>query len=443
MSPQKRAELSTKAIDKWASRQSQSTSARILKQEAQAQAAAAQLKKRRLQKRSDRLANQQKKRDFAPVQEEIERPHERMSPSLLAQAVQRTKHLLALQAGATEGGFMLDSYAVEEYLLRGPRTYNVLLTFTALGSNWQCTHCSLLNEAAKPMLASLVQQQAPLLSASDADTLFKDGYPTVSVLIDPNKNAMLWRSLALQQAPLAVLLPPTFTAGTYPAQSLINASLPRFQLTNTPTAADIITFLQRNHAPAPPAPGAQLDMTRVTLVLVAIVAAGASAYFFWDGIVALPLSRFRLPSALGFLCAYIFSVTGFKFNSLQNVPFSEVDRYGVPEYIAAGFQRQYGAESFILFFIYSTLVIGIVLLIGSAYQKSVSTRVLDLTPPVNEKYHATVDDTETDANLAGVILSRTSPLAVAVFVGVILFAYVQLLAIFSKKQPAYNFGFVW
>lgn len=318
-----------------------------------------------------------------------------------------------LQQSAKTPLISLTPSTYRKFVTSGPRPYTVLVTFTALHSQFQCAICRSLHDELLP-LAAWYEQHRYLNQAENPHHL------VFFAEVDYGSNNEIFREMQLQQAPLMVYIPATDSGNSSRVATLLkdlpsnyqfnvnkwglNADgVQKFVVSRTSIGYDVVPTYE------PPRDYTVPILVVSTLVLSIIlfrvtVAAFPQAWLLWE------LRKQPMLYYFMGLGVYLFCTSGGMYNIIRGMPFMHVPQRGEESFIFhPDSSMQYGIESVSVAFLYLMCSIMLMLL--------------------NSRFASST------------YVNRTMVVGGALFGLHYMFSAVR--SVYTRKNGSYNYGYVY
>ncbi|GJN91011.1 hypothetical protein Rhopal_004025-T1 [Rhodotorula paludigena] len=307
-------------------------------------------------------------------------------PALVAAASPTLEKYRALSKKS--GGLLSLSAAQYDELTSTPRDYSVSIVLTALGSQYKCQPCQIL----QPEYVALAKQWNGARKQDGEDHLF--------AYLDFHNGPEVFQRLGLQTAPTFHLYMPTEGPR---ASGKLNAEVIDFGRTGF--SAESMASHLSGHASLPSLKYQRpVDKVRVGKNFAIVVAAVLGVWRLWPSLGFIIRSRYIWSFiSLGII---LFMTSGYMWTQIRRPRYVEAGRGGQVNYIASGYQAQLGAEVHLISALYGILGF-------SAY--TLAYTIPKLRDPVRQR------------------------LGVYVWTGVLLVMAGVLMNVFQMKQPGYPF----
>jgi len=258
------------------------------------------------------------------------------------EASQLTAEIIALSSVTSDNIIDLDATAFERIVLSKDREFSILVCFTVISDDYQCEPCRRFEPDFTNVAYSVKLQEAEL----QAKTLSKV-MPVYFAKVDFISAREVFEKLQIVQVPIMKL---------YKAKSI---DAEQYDFPKEGVGAEKVAKWLSSKI------GHSITIHEPTdykmYFKIAIMAAGAITFF----IMVLPviqrgLANRRFWAALSIVSCLMFT-SGYVWNSIRGPSF--VGGGKVPEYIAGGFQNQFGIETQIMAVLYSLCAFAVVNLI--------------------------------------------------------------------------------
>ncbi|KAF9518188.1 hypothetical protein BS47DRAFT_1338444 [Hydnum rufescens UP504] len=253
-------------------------------------------------------------------------------PSVFGDDATRAKYAQLAQAG--NGVIKLNS-AEFEAITASNRDWSVAVVFTALGNEFKCAPCHTFDPNYRAVAKAWSKVSQPQRDSHFFASLdFADGQT-------------VFRSLGLTSAPAVTFYPAL--KGHFKPKKTDTWSYDFNQ--NLFDASSLAEALSHS-TPIPIPYKAPLNYGLISTVLGTLIFLAIVARFFWMFFSSYILSRWTW--ALFTIAASLVFTSGFMFTRIRNVPFAQNTHEG-PQWIAAGYSNQFGAETWVVSTLYGTL----------------------------------------------------------------------------------------
>jgi len=265
-------------------------------------------------------------------------------PYKFADKLSETRARFTKIAEANNGVIKLNS-AEFEAITAADRDWSVVVQLTALGNEFKCAPCLTFD----PNFRTVAKAWTKVPKAEREGHFF--------ATLDFADGQSVFRSLGLNSAPVVNFYPAQ--KGPFkPANGKTDTWSYDFNqnLFDAKTLAEVLSRSTPTKIPYSPPPNYGLAITIGGTVLSVLI----FARFFWPILSAFLLSRWTW-ALLSILSSLIFT-SGFMFTRIRNMPFAQNTREG-PQWIASGYQNQFGAETYVVATLYGTLALSQIALI--------------------------------------------------------------------------------
>jgi len=257
-------------------------------------------------------------------------------PYTLADTNSDIRSKFVARAAANNGVIQINSAEYDE-LTAADRDWSVVVELTALGSELKCAPCKHFH----PSFLTIGKAWTKVAKKDRNNHFFAS--------LDFADGQSTFRQLGLNSAPV-VHFYPAQTGPLKPAKGKTDMWSYDFNtnLFDAQSFADVISRATPVAVPFYPPPNYGLFFTVGTTAITLLV----SARFFWFYFSSFFLSRWTWAFA-SILSSLIFT-SGYMFTRIRAMPFAQNTNAG-PQWIASGYQNQFGAETYIVATLYGTL----------------------------------------------------------------------------------------
>lgn len=289
-------------------------------------------------------------------------------PELKSKMLEKLKFMQTEAARGHNHMIQLTADTFKQFVVDGPRPYNVLTVFTALTHEYRCDYCHDAHKAMIPVSESLFKHWRSLATTTNTTFLDpEDEKPLFIAIVDIARNKDIFQRLQLNTAPVICIQPSTYSTKVYGNVNGFLNQIPQnkkfIQTSARFTPNDFTTFVHKALGISV-ATESKPPVQELVVVLLLILAGCVCLYFFRDLLIKLR-TQTTLMIFVSWI-AYIFCTAGGMYNIIAGTQFNSKDEKGNVQHILVARRDQYGEESFIVGGLTLALGIAGVLLIKKA-----------------------------------------------------------------------------
>jgi len=245
------------------------------------------------------------------------------------------------KAKANKGLLVLESSKDFERLIASDRTWSATIQLTALGSGFRCPPCKEFNPSFNTV--------AKAWSKAPAESRNQHFFAT----LDFDKGQDIFKRLGLNSAPV-VFTYPAAKGSRRPASGRLDPLT--YDFSNGFDADTLVEGINR-HMPSPIPFTKPMNWAPIIGGAIFLLVAALAAPFI------LPLLQNKWVWAMFSIGTSLIMISGLMFVRIRGNPYVAMGRDGKAEWIASGFQNQFGMETHVVAFIYGMLSLSCLALI--------------------------------------------------------------------------------